>query len=235
MAREDFIHNLRLADLSLSPHPPRVSADSPYVDVDEFARALVRGDPWLTPKLLEGFAPDDFSDLAPKQQKDLKQAVDRFLAIAQKVPSAGPATREQAERARPQLERIIAIVGETVLAEWKAALEELIQKVETWSRHQDWAVKRDTKRITEELLGTYDAPRLLIHTLDGRLLLVPVTRFAVGCDGLVEFCVMPSFDSASIVRSKNVWYLQPLRPQGRRAVFSEETFVKTARDLLQNA
>jgi hypothetical protein len=48
--------------------------------------------------------------------------------------------------------------------EWIGAVEKLVEDAENWSKKQSWAVRRDMKSLTEESLGTYTVPRLLIHT-----------------------------------------------------------------------
>jgi hypothetical protein len=87
--------------------------------------------------------------------------------------------------------------------------------------------------LHEPLLGAYSAPRLLIHTLEGRLLLDPVTRFAAGAQGLVELSVMPSYDSVRITRANGAWDIQPDPPDDPSRQWTEEAFVTTVRESLR--
>ncbi|HEX5269183.1 MAG TPA: hypothetical protein VFW33_01785 [Gemmataceae bacterium] len=230
MGREDFILNIRLAESEL--HPPQVWTDSPRASPADYAAILASGDPWLTPKSVEDFNAADFP---PQQGAALKQEVEGFVAVASQVDPAKPATKAQVRAARPHLERIAAILGDLIKDEWLLAVKALVDEAESWAQKQHWAVKRDSKTIREPLLGEYAAPRLLIHSPDGRLLLDPVKAFWTGRNGLVEFCVLPSYDSAKIFREGGGWRVYPLRPNGRAQAWSETTFLKAARQLLQGA
>jgi hypothetical protein len=233
MTREAFIRDIWQADRLLAP--PRVETDSPYLDTKVLAQALQNADLWLTVKAVEAFDPADFADVAKAQQEALRRAVARFRAVAAEVPAKEPAAPKQAERGREALQHVIAALRAIVLPEWSNALDDLIGNTENWAHHQEWAVKRDSKRLREPLLGTYEAPRLLIHTLDGRFLLDPITRFAAAAEGLVELCLMPSYDSAAVFRVAGQWYLRPFRAGGKQQRWSEETLRKAVHQLLQSA
>jgi hypothetical protein len=230
MARETFIGDLWSADREL--HRPQERVERRYLLPNGCTKLLPHPDRWLTPRVVERYKPEDFSDFPPERQQELRSAVESFRQIATAVPPKTSATLEQAELGAQHLEKIISILREHLLPEWLAAMEKLVQDAETWSRRQDWAVKRDLKELHDGLLGDYSAPRLLIHTLDGRLLLDPVTRFASGVLGLAELCVMPSYDSTRIARHEDGWYLHPDPPDEPPRKWSEETFVTHVRELL---
>jgi len=231
MAREQFIHDLWKADRHLAP--AQVEADSPYRGVLAVAKLLQRADLWLTPRVVDSYRPEDFSDLPPERQEELRLAVEGFRQVVASVSPRAPATPEQAQQGREHLEKVISALREGLLREWGAALEKLVGDAETWSSRQEWGTKRDPKQLQEPLLGSYTAPRLLIHTLDGRLLLDPITRFAVGVEGLVELCVIPSFDSVRITRGESGWDIHPDSPDEPSRKWSEEAFVNTVRELLR--
>lgn len=121
---------------------------------------------------------------------------------------------------------------EAVRDEWIAAVERLITDAETWANTQGWTTRRDPKTIAEEPLGPYVVPRLLIHRVDGRLLLDPVTRFVVGGLGLVDFCVLPSYDWVKVVRTPAGWQFHPADPNAPRRPWSEKAFLELAQELL---
>ncbi len=124
---------------------------------------------------------------------------------------------------------------EQVRDEWIAAVDALLRDAEAWSRKQDWAVRRDPKTITEDRLGQYTVPRLLIHGVEGRLLLDPVARFVVGATGLIDFCVLPSYDAVAIVRTETGWQMHPPGVDDPPRPWSEQAFVEMARELLRAA
>jgi len=89
--------------------------------------------------------------------------------------------------------------------------------------------------LTEEYLGTYRVPRLLIHTLDGRLLLDPVAGMVVGAQGVVDFYALPSYDSVIIPRTEAGWQLVSPYLNGNQKPWSEQTFLETAQNLIKSA
>ncbi len=122
---------------------------------------------------------------------------------------------------------------EQVRDEWVAAVDKLLQDAEAWSKKQDWATRRDPKTVNEEEIGEYTVPRLLIHSIDGRLLLDPLTPFAGGgARGVVEFCVMPSYDWVRIIRDQDGWKILPEARSDELRPLTEASFVETARQLL---
>ena len=44
-------------------------------------------------------------------------------------------------------------VREAERASWVAELKSIVDQAEQWSRRQDWTVRRDSKPITEPMLG----------------------------------------------------------------------------------
>jgi hypothetical protein len=116
--------------------------------------------------------------------------------------------------------------------EWVDAVEHLVAEAEQWAQRQDWAVRREAKAIREDRLGQYVVPRLLIHATTGRLLLDPVARYVPGARGIVDFYVLPSYDAAMISRTEQGWQLHPIKPDDPPRPWSEEAFVRTARELL---
>jgi hypothetical protein len=230
--REVFIQNVRAAGQSLTSP---VEADVPHLNPQITAERWQRATSWLTPQSVEGFDPQDFSDLPPPKQQELRRAVDGFLAVAATVPPNAPATKQQVRKALSHFRRIVSIVQHLVLKEWGSAVGKLIEEAASWAGNQGWEVKRETKQLTDKFLGTYEVPELLIHTLKGRLLLDPVARYVVGATGLVDLCVLPSYDSVMIGRKDDRWYVYPTSANGSPQPWSERTFVDTVTELLKNA
>jgi hypothetical protein len=123
---------------------------------------------------------------------------------------------------------------EQVRDEWVAAVEQLVGDAEGWARTQGWATRREPKAMTEDRLGQYAAPRLLIHSPDGRLLLDPIARYVPGALGVVEFCVLPSYDAMRIARSDEGWRLYSDRAADVSRPWSEPVFLETARQLFES-
>jgi hypothetical protein len=114
---------------------------------------------------------------------------------------------------------------------WLDEVEEVVSQAEQWAAKRDWSTLRDEKTITEDIIGTYSVPRLLVHLPQGRLLLDPVARYVVAAEGRFDFCALPSFDSIPLVKIDGIWHLTARKKPGRR--WSEELFEKTALELVK--
>jgi hypothetical protein len=115
---------------------------------------------------------------------------------------------------------------------WVAEVRQLADQAEAWAKRQDWGVRRDSKTITEEPLGSYEVPQLLIQSLKGRVVLDPVTRYVGGGHGLVDFLAWPSFDYVPIVKTDEGWRFKSPEPNGPDAPWTEETFLDVALRLM---
>lgn len=109
--------------------------------------------------------------------------------------------------------------------EWVAAVEQLIGETETWAKSQDWGTLRESKTITEDRLGTYTVPRLLVHNMNGRVLIEAYARFVPGANGLVDVFRIPSWDGEMIELTADGWYLLRTDAEGPRELWSEPVFV----------
>lgn len=111
MSKQDFLKNLRIAG-GLFAHPS-VKSDSPHLEqreLDEMAKRITLADLWLTPKSVQGFEPNDFSELGHDRQKELQIAVQQFRDVAIQVPPDKPATPEQYRTAKGHFEKILKLL-----------------------------------------------------------------------------------------------------------------------------
>lgn len=233
MAREEFLSNLRTAAFFVRETAQK---DSPFLSGEWLPKMLSRYAQWLTPRSVSEFDADDFPELSSQMRKELRTEVEQFRALAQGVSANTPATEAQVRDAFPHFKRVLDLAAQAVILEWQGALDRLFQDVEKWSQERDWAVRRDPKRVTESFLGEYEVPRLLVHTTDNkRYFLDPIARLVVGGTGRVEMCLMPSYDSAAIVRIDGAWYVLPERAGERRRRWSRQTFLDVATRLASAA
>jgi len=119
------------------------------------------------------------------------------------------------------------------LDEWIGELQEIIGQAKNWAEKRDWSTKEDQKVIAEENIGTYEAPTLLIHTAQGRLLLDPIARSVVGAEGRIDFCAMPSYDAVSLVKAEEAWAFFSMSRDDLRLPWCEDSFEKVALELLK--
>jgi hypothetical protein len=227
MARDDFFQNVRTAVRFVAP---TVDTDNPYTRPQDLQRRLQEAAVWLTPESVAGFHPQDFGNLPAQQQARLRDAVDNFLAVAQAVPPSAPAEAGQVRKALPSFMTVVTIVQEILRQEWQAAVEQLVRSAEEWSALQGWDNRREEKQISEDFLGTYQVPRLLILKGASRLVLEPVARFVPGGSGMADLAVLPSYDSVTLTRDQGQWFVHPFG-KGRRRKWSREAFTAAATEL----
>lgn len=68
-------------------------------------------DLWLSPNVVSDFYVDDFDFLPEADRIRLKEAVDNFRSVAEKVPPAEPTAKAQRDEARPFLMEIAKILA----------------------------------------------------------------------------------------------------------------------------
>jgi hypothetical protein len=144
MAKQEFLGNFRVAR-KLFMHP-QVQADSSRIDPQAVEERLVRAAIWLTPKSVKGFSPDDFAELGPARQRELSDAIQEFLSVAQQVPPTAPATPEQVKAASPAFAKALAILQPYLPTpeEWRK-IEEALRTVDlpSWVVNWDYELGSD--------------------------------------------------------------------------------------------
>jgi hypothetical protein len=121
---------------------------------------------------------------------------------------------------------------EHVRSEWLAEIGRFMTEVEQWAERHGWATLRDDRTVTEDELGTYQVPVLLVHTMKGRLLLTPEARYLLDADGLIELSVYPSFEtSVQIVKTSDGWRLKYPDREELGEPWSEDSFARTVKAL----
>jgi hypothetical protein len=117
---------------------------------------------------------------------------------------------------------------------WVAEVEKVFQDAEEWSAQEGWGTLRDMKMIKEEGVESYELPRMLIHGLEGRVLLEPLERDPIDGEGRFEICVIPSYDSTPIVKVGDRWRFFD-RSRGRLGpVWSRKSLVKVRKQLFDS-
>jgi hypothetical protein len=118
------------------------------------------------------------------------------------------------------------------LTEWVAETNEIVQQASDWAKANAWDTLTDQKVITEDPIGKYEVPRLLIHRTDGKLLLDPIARYVVGAAGRFELCVIPSYDSVVLVKTDTGWRFYSTTREGFDLPWSADTFTKVCNELV---
>jgi hypothetical protein len=124
---------------------------------------------------------------------------------------------------------------ESVRDEWVQAVEQLVDEAEAWASERQWFVHRDCKTITEDGVGSYEVPVLMMRAPAGRLILEPLSRFVGKATGLVDLSVFPSYDRRSIVRTEKGWQFVKVGARNQYRRWSKTAFIEVATELAANA
>jgi|SRR5579872_5651619 len=121
------------------------------------------------------------------------------------------------------------------LTDWVTEVNEVVQQVSAWAKANGWRTLTNHKVITEDFIGKYEVPRLLVHRPDGKLLLDPIARYVAGAAGRFELCAIPSYDSVLLVRADSGWrFFSTSRKKDIDLAWSNESFVTVCNKLLQH-
>ena len=90
---------------------------------------------------------------------------------------------------------------------WLDALDRLVADVEAWAGADGWETRRTSRHMNEANNIRYEVPILELDRSKTWVALVPVIRLIPGADGLVDFYLMPDFDSvASLYWQEGRWF-----------------------------
>jgi hypothetical protein len=115
--------------------------------------------------------------------------------------------------------------------EWLTALEKLCDSITAWCEAEGWSVQRDEKLITEDHIGQYTAPALLIHSPGGRIHIDPIGRNIIGAEGRVDILCSPSLNRLLLVRMEGSWKIKTEDRVDWPESWSKTAFLKIVRAL----
>lgn len=114
---------------------------------------------------------------------------------------------------------------------WVSEVDSILAQASHWAESRGWGTKIDSKTLSEEMIGTYEVPRLLVHSPEARFLFDPIARFVVGGAGRIDLCVIPSYDGVPLVKTDQGWKFFPRDKDGQSLDWSEESFARICGDL----
>jgi len=234
LRREEFILDVRRSASAL--HKPGVETDSAALDTDAIARILHRAALWLTPKVVEQYDPEDFTDWPDEQQARLRLAVDEFRNVAGQIPADKLTTIDKFMEGTERFRELIVVLGGMVLDEWMHSIATVEKDAEDWAAEAGWRSRRVKKKITESLIGTYEAPQLLIFAEPNLYVLDPLARFVPGGQGSFDLGIQPSYHTTSLYRDDSRKWFVHLEvsngvSQGKRVEWSREAFYECFEEL----
>ncbi|HWE35724.1 MAG TPA: hypothetical protein VG406_04065 [Isosphaeraceae bacterium] len=118
--------------------------------------------------------------------------------------------------------------------EWIADVTRIVDDVEAWASEQDWLVHRHPKTLTDDSIGSYEVPMLMIRTPNAPLVLDPLARDVVGASGRIDLSVLQSLDNILIIKNEAGWHLV-VDPPNLDRPWSKEGFLELAAGLAKRA
>jgi hypothetical protein len=205
--REEFFRDVRRA-VKLEKKP-NATTNSDLLSEERISQALHGAALWLTPKLVEKYAPEDFEEWSEELQRQLSSAVSEFRVVAGEVSPAQAPTKDQFVRALAAFRELAGAVREVVVVEWTQAVEGLIRQAEGWVAENGWRARRVERKISETLLGTYPLPQLQVYADADLYVFEPVARFVPGAMGAYSLSIQPSYYITTLYRhTDGRWYAQ---------------------------
>jgi hypothetical protein len=116
---------------------------------------------------------------------------------------------------------------------WLETVAGFTDQVSAWARGQNWRVDVKQLERSEELLGTYDVPLLIIQTERGAVIVEPVARVVAGSEGRIDIYAYPARFRVMMLRSgeNGEWRIRTDSRVYLRQPWNEGTFVELVRDL----
>jgi len=118
-------------------------------------------------------------------------------------------------------------------SDWVGHVTALVNQIADWSTAEGWKVERHEKSITEEALGTYPAPEIVVRLKDGELIVTPIALHVAGGEGRVDLEAIPTLARVKLLRVNGKWkpFADPNVPL--RLAWNQANFTQLAQDLLR--
>jgi hypothetical protein len=118
-------------------------------------------------------------------------------------------------------------------ARWIDMVSGFTDEVSDWAREKNWRVDVKPLERSEELLGTYHVPLLIIQTDRGAVIIEPVARVVAGFEGRIDVYSYPARFRVMLLRSSGngVWRIRTDSRVYLPQPWSKETFVQLVQDL----
>lgn len=115
--------------------------------------------------------------------------------------------------------------------QWQKLVRGLARDVRAWSEARGWRVEDKPHTVTEEGLGSYEVPMLVIQLTDQPLFLEPVGRSVMGAQGRVDLYSYPSMDRVMLLHDGKSWIVRPELGPTWPLPWNQDTFIDLAERL----
>jgi hypothetical protein len=107
---------------------------------------------------------------------------------------------------------------------WKSQVRELCDEVKKWAKEKGWSVHEDIKQISEDHVGSYEVPVLVLQSPQGRVHIDPIGCEIVGASGRVDIFTWPALNRMLLVRGDDRWEVRTDARVAWPAEWCEDTF-----------
>jgi hypothetical protein len=118
---------------------------------------------------------------------------------------------------------------------WLSALRDLFDTIRRWSESQGWSVHEDEKIISEEHIGRYKVPSLVIQCPSGRIHIDPIGCNIIGADGRIDILSFPSLNRLLLIRVDGEWKIKTESRIDWPQAWGNKTFVDLVNSLTSAA
>lgn len=107
---------------------------------------------------------------------------------------------------------------------WIKQVQELCDEVKKWAKAKSWSVHEDFKKISEDHIGSYEVPCLILLSPQGRVHIDPIGCEIVGAAGRVDIFTWPALNRMLLVRTGDRWEIRTDARVALDAEWCEKTF-----------
>jgi len=115
---------------------------------------------------------------------------------------------------------------------WVEAVRELVRQIQSWAKDKGWPAQQAEETITEDPLGTYSVPALVVEFPAGRLQVRPIGCNIIGAEGRVDLEAYPTLNRIKLLRHDDGWVMVTDSNVPLRLPWNADTFAQLAQDLL---
>src|SRR6476469_1522747 len=89
--------------------------------------------------------------------------------------------------------------------DWIERVGRLVDQIEQWSKAENWPTERHQKSVTEQSLGTYSVPELVVRPPGGELIVTPIALNVAGGNGRVDLEAVPTLSRVKLIGGNSGW------------------------------
>jgi hypothetical protein len=118
---------------------------------------------------------------------------------------------------------------------WIALVRSFSKQVADWATEQGWQVAWKSLDRTEDVLGSYEVPMLIIQTQRRAVMIEPVARDVLGAAGRIDLYAYPTLFRVMLLRSaeNGKWRIRTDSGIFLDRTWNKQTFVRLVDELTE--